>query len=65
LSTDVGEVLLYNKGKASKGKKKEGPKKSKLGWQRIVIWKLFKDLKGSISSQLRQKAVKLTGLAWR
>jgi hypothetical protein len=34
----------------------------KFGWQQMIIWKLFKDLKGAASKQMRKKAVALTGL---
>jgi hypothetical protein len=49
-SRDLGEVLLYCKRRHDKGERKvNSTKKSKLGWQRIVIWKLFKDIRGPAS----------------
>jgi hypothetical protein len=31
----------------------------------MIIWRLFKDIEGTASIQLRRKAVALTGLKWR
>lgn len=60
----LSEILLY---KTKKQKKEEevNPKKMKFGWQQMIIWKLFQDLKGTASKDLRKKAVALTGLRWK
>ena len=37
----------------------------KLGWQQMILWKLFKDIEGPVCKLMRRKAVVLTGLKWK
>jgi hypothetical protein len=36
----------------------------KMDWQKQALTELFKNLNGGITSEVREKAVKITGLKW-
>jgi len=64
----IGEILMYSRSKRQTRQRRADqlPNKTmKLGWQQMIIWRMFKDIEGPVPSSLRKKAVALTGLSWK
>ena len=61
---DLGHMMLYWPGKPARVNPDKGKKTMKKDWQRRVLWNLFYRLEGPITPELREQAVRETGLAW-
>ena len=57
-------MILYWPGKPARVNPDKGKKTMKKDWQRRVLWSMFYRLEGPITPELREQAVRETGLAW-